>query len=254
MRRLDGKTAIVTGAGGGIGLATVKRFLDEGANVVGLDRQCEASVIDARLRWIEGDVTDEGDLRRAVEAAKEFGGINICVANAGVGQIERFIDGSRASWSRVFDVNLLGVMLTLQFAARDMISEGRPGRLLATASIAGLRGEAHAPSTAYASSKGAVMALVRSLAMEMASHRITVNAVAPGQIDTAMNLADLKVIGKIVGREASDLRDEFLRTAVPVGRMGAPEEVAGLFSYLASDEAGFVTGTTFRIDGGELAI
>ncbi|WP_024927584.1 MULTISPECIES: SDR family NAD(P)-dependent oxidoreductase [unclassified Mesorhizobium] len=251
---LADKVAIVTGAGNGIGRATVERFLREGAMVVALDRIVDQSLQHSQLRWVKGDVTNEGDLAQAVELAKEFGGVDICVANAGVGQIEQFVDGSRASWMRVIDVNLIGVMMTLQAAARAMIELGKGGRLLATASIAGLRGEAHAPSTAYAASKGAVMALTRALSVELADYGITANAVAPGQIDTEMNAADLEVVSSLIGRKASDVRAEFLKNTVPLHRMGAPAEVAGLFTYLASNDASFVTGATFRIDGGELAI
>ncbi|KQU85595.1 N-acylmannosamine 1-dehydrogenase [Mesorhizobium sp. Root102] len=251
---LHDKVALVTGAGNGIGYATVERFLREGAKVVALDRVIDQSLQDPQLRWIQGDVTKDEDLARAVELAKQFGGMDICVANAGVGQIEEFVAGSRASWMRVIDVNLIGVMMTLQAAARAMVEFGKGGRLLATASIAGLRGEAHAPSTAYAASKGAVMALMRALSVELGEYGITANAVAPGQIDTEMNASDLEVMSARLGRKASDVRADFLKNAVPLRRMGIPAEVAGLFTYLASSEASFVTGTTFRIDGGELAI
>lgn len=251
---LQNKVAVVTGAGNGIGKATVERYLKEGAKVVAVDRTIDEALKDPNLKWLQGDVTKESDLAKAVELALSFGGLDICVANAGVGQIESFIDGSRESWMRVFDVNLVGVMMTLQAAAREMIRIGKGGRLLATASIAGLRGEMHAPSTAYAASKGAVMALIRSAGMELAEHGITVNAVAPGQIDTHMNFSDLEVMGARIGRDARSLRAEFLQNAVPIRRMGEPAEVAGLYTYLASDEASFITATTFRIDGGELAI
>ncbi len=251
---LQDKVAIVTGAGNGIGRATVERFLREGAKIVAFDRAVEASSRDPRLTWVQGDVTVPADIDRAIEAARAFNGLDICVANAGIGKIEDFIRGSRESWMQVIDVNLIGVMMTLRAAASVMVEAGRGGRLLATSSIAGLRGEAHAPSTAYAASKGAVMALIRAISMELAQYGITANAVAPGQIDTALNFSDLEVMSARFGRDAHDFRDEFLQTTVPLRRMGVPAEVAGLFTYLASDEASFVTGATFRIDGGELAI
>ncbi|WP_431324704.1 SDR family NAD(P)-dependent oxidoreductase [Rhizobium sp. YTU87027] len=251
---LQDKVAIVTGAGNGIGKATVERFLHEGAKVIAFDRSIDQALRHDNLIWVEGDVTRAEDIEEAMSRAKAFGRLDVCVANAGVGKIEEFVNGSRESWMQVIDVNLIGVMMTLQAAARLMIQGGRGGRLLATASIAGLRGEAHAPSTAYATSKAAVMALMRALAMELAEHKITANAVAPGQIDTILNFADLEVMSARFGRDANEFRSEFLKTSVPLGRMGAPSEVAGLYTYLASDEASFVTGSTFRIDGGELAI
>lgn len=254
MGLLQDKVALVTGAGRGIGRATVERYLSEGAKVVAFDRVVDERATRANLQWVKGDVTDENDLGAAVEHAVGFGGLDICVANAGVGVIEEFVAGSRESWARVIDVNLIGVMMTLQAATKVMVGSGTGGRLLATASIAGLRGEGHAPSTAYAASKGAVMALIRALSVELGEHGITANAVAPGQIDTDMNFSDLEVLSARIGRQPEDFRAEFLKTSVPVGRMGTPAEVAGLFTYLASDEASFITGATFRIDGGELAI
>jgi len=254
MDRLAGKVALVTGAANGIGLATVRRFAAEGASVVAVDLKIPDDGSTPDIHWVAADVLDEAAIAGAFARCKGLGGIDVCVANAGIGRIESFVDGTRRSWGDVLDVNVLGVMITLQLAARDMIAHGRGGKLLATASIAGLRGEPHAPSTAYAASKGAVMALTRALACELADHAITANAVAPGQIDTQLNFADLEVMSAREGRDPYDARDEFLATSVPARRMGTPDEVAGLYAYLASDEASYVNGTTLRIDGGELSI
>lgn len=251
---LAGKTALVTGAANGIGLATVERFLAEGAAVIAIDRQVGQREEHPHLEWIEADVTDDAAVAAAAQRAARFGGLDICVANAGVGRIEDFVAGTRESWMHVFDVNLIGVMLTLRAAAQKMIEGGRGGRLLATASIAGLRGEPHAPSSAYAASKAAVMGLMRAISVEVAAHGITANAVAPGQIDTELNAADLEVMSAREGRTSGDVRAEFLATQVPAGRMGRPSEVAALFTFLASDDAAYITGSTLRIDGGELAI
>ncbi|KGJ02103.1 glucose 1-dehydrogenase [Paracoccus halophilus] len=254
MSRLKDKVALITGAGNGIGRATAERFLKEGAKVVALDLEIDETFQDPALAWVKGSAAKEQDLEEAVRHARALGGVDICIANAGIGQIEEFVAGSRESWMRVFDVNLLGVMLTLQLAAREMIAQGRGGRLLATASIAGLRGEAGTPSTAYAASKGAVMALMRAISMEVAEFGITANAVAPGQIDTVLNAGDLELVSARANRQVDEFRSEFLRNSVPLRRMADSSEVAGLYAYLASDEAGFVTGTTYRIDGGELCI
>lgn len=252
MNRLTGKVALVTGAANGIGLATVSRFATEGATVIAVDRVAPKHSV-AGVHWVTADVLDVDAMEEAFSLAASLGGVDVCVANAGVGRIENFVDGSKKSWAEVIDVNVIGVMLTLQLAAKGMVAHGRGGKLLATASIAGLRGEAHAPSTAYAASKGAVMALTRALACELAAHRITANSVAPGQIDTQLNFADVEVMSARAGRDPFEFRNEFIAT-VPAGRMAASEEVAALYAYLASDEAGFVNGATFRIDGGELAI
>jgi NAD(P)-dependent dehydrogenase (short-subunit alcohol dehydrogenase family) len=242
---------LVTGGTAGIGAATAARFAADGAEVVALDAVAATGADIPRVRRIVGDVTDPEQVARAVELAAGADGLDVCVANAGVSLMEPFLDGGVDRWERVLRVNLLGVMITLQAAARSMVQAGRPGRLLATASIAGLHGEPG--GSAYSASKAAVIGLVRTLAVELAPHRITVNAVAPGQIDTAMNARDLATVGRSSGRSPEELLHEHLERRVPARRLGAPAEVAALFAYLASDDAAFVTGEVIRIDGGELA-
>lgn len=227
----------MTGAATGIGAATVTRFRAEGAHVIGVDA-------DPAYRGLVADVTDPDELARAVLAAGE---LDICVANAGISLMEPFLDGDLRSWERVLRVNLLGVMNTFQQAALAM---PRGGRLLATASVAGLRGEPDA--SAYCASKAGVLGLVRALAIELAPRGLTVNAVAPGQIDTRMNSTDLESASRRAGRPAAELLQAHLDQRVPARRLGTPDEVAALFAFLASDAA-FITGTVVTIDGGELA-
>jgi NAD(P)-dependent dehydrogenase (short-subunit alcohol dehydrogenase family) len=240
---------LVTGAAAGIGAATARRFTAEGAQVVALDAVAGDDL--PNLRRMVGDVTDPEQVAEAVELAAGDEALDVCVANAGVSLMEPFLDGQVDSWERVLRVNLLGVMITLQAAARSMVAAGRPGRLLATASIAGLHGEAG--SSAYCASKAGVIGLVRTLAVELAPHRITANGVAPGQIDTAMNARDLETVGRSSGRSPEQLLAEHLDQRVPARRLGSPEEVAALFAFLASPAAAFITGEVIRIDGGELA-
>jgi NAD(P)-dependent dehydrogenase (short-subunit alcohol dehydrogenase family) len=237
--RLAGRRALVTGAAAGIGAATVERFEAEGATVVGLDA---APGYDG----IVGDVADPEDVRGAVVAAGE---LDVLVANAGISAMEPFVEGDPASWERVLRVNLLGVLVCFQAAVRAMAEHGRGGRLLATGSIAGIQGEAG--TAPYAASKAGLAGVVRALAVELAPHRITVNAVAPGQIDTELNARDVLAISESTGRPADELRRELLERRVPAGRMGGPDEVAAAFAYLASEEAGFVSGHVLTIDGGE---
>jgi NAD(P)-dependent dehydrogenase (short-subunit alcohol dehydrogenase family) len=237
MGALEGRRALVTGAAAGIGAATARRFAAEGAEVFGVDAAPGHSGLVA-------DVTDPEQMTEAVRAAGE---LDVCVANAGVSLMEPFLEGSLESWRRVVEVNLLGVMVTFQAAARAM---PRGGRLLATASVAGLHGEPAA--SAYSASKAGVIALVRTLAIELGPD-ITVNAVAPGQIETSMSLSDLDEVALRVGRPAAELLQDHLDRRVPARRMGTPDEVASMFAYLASPEAGFVNGEVIRVDGGELA-
>jgi NAD(P)-dependent dehydrogenase (short-subunit alcohol dehydrogenase family) len=245
---LAGRRALVTGGAAGIGAATARRFQADGATVVVADALAPDAPAPARL---VADVTDPVQIADAVRVAAGDGGLDICVANAGIGLLEGFLAGTAESWDRVLRVNLLGVMITLQAAAQAMIDAGRPGRLLATTSIAGLHGEPG--GAAYCASKAGVIGLVRTLAVELAPWGITVNAVAPGQIDTAMNARDVETQAREAGRSPASLRQEHLERNVPARRMGKPEEVAALFAFLASDEAAFITGEVLRIDGGELA-
>jgi len=238
MGTLEGRRALVTGAATGIGAATAARFRAEGAHVVGVDA-------DPAYDGVVADVTDPDQIAAAVLAV---GDLDICVANAGISLMQPFLDGDLAAWGRVLQVNLLGVMNTFQQAAMAM---PRGGRLLATASIAGLHGEPEA--SAYCASKAGVVGLVRSLAIELGPRGFTVNAVAPGQIDTRMNSTDLETVSRREGRPAAELLQAHLDQRVPARRLGTPDEVAGVFAFLASDEAAFISGSVVTIDGGEVA-
>jgi NAD(P)-dependent dehydrogenase (short-subunit alcohol dehydrogenase family) len=238
MSGLQGRRALVTGAATGIGAATAARLRADGAEVFKLDS-------DPAHTGLVADVTDPEQLSAAVAS---IGRLDICVANAGVSLMEPFLEGGLDSWRRVIDVNLLGVMLTFQAAARAM-SGG--GRLLATASIAGLHGEPGA--TAYCASKSGLLGIVRTLSIELAPLDITVNAVAPGQIETRMSRRDLETVSRRAGVPAGDLLREHLERRVPARRLGTPEEVAAAFAFLASDDAAYISGEVVRVDGGELS-
>jgi NAD(P)-dependent dehydrogenase (short-subunit alcohol dehydrogenase family) len=240
-RPLTGRTALVTGAAGGIGAATVRQLEIAGATVLGVDA-------DPSYAGFVGDVTDPDAMARAVAAAGE---LDICIANAGVSLMEPLLEGTPEGWERVIKVNLVGAMVTLQAAASAMVAHRRGGRLLAVASIAGLRGETHA--AAYSASKAGVIGLVRALAVELARHDIAVNAVAPGQIDTGMNRRDVAAVSRSSGRPAADVLHAHLDSRVPARRIGTPEEVAAVLGFLASDAAAFITGEVICVDGGELA-
>jgi 3-oxoacyl-[acyl-carrier protein] reductase len=250
MTRFLGKRVLVTGGASGIGEATADRFLREGAHVVVLDRSREhldaagtrlqASRTDGGELLLElGDVASGEDVDRVVGAAVErLGGIDVLVSNAGIAYAEPFLDISREHWDETQRVNLTGMFVVTQRVAREMVRAGG-GTILLTSSTNGLVGEdryAH-----YNASKGGVTLLTKSLAIELGPHGIRVNAVCPGYIVTPL---------------AASIDDpEFMeayRLRLPLRRLGKPEDVAGAFAFLASDDAAFITGETLVIDGGQL--
>jgi 3-oxoacyl-[acyl-carrier protein] reductase len=251
VNRFAGGRVLVTGGASGIGEATAHRFLSEGANVVVLDRSREnlaaagarlepARRNDAELVLEEGDVTSSEDVDRVVDAAvRRFGGIDVLVSNAGIAYEEPFLDISRERWDETQRINLTGMFVVTQRVAREMVAEGS-GTILLTSSTNGLVGEdryAH-----YNASKGGVTLLTKSLAIELGPHGIRVNAVCPGYIVTplAESIDDPQFM-------------EAYRRRLPLRRLGKPEDVAGTFAFLASDDAAFITGETIVIDGGQLA-
>jgi NAD(P)-dependent dehydrogenase (short-subunit alcohol dehydrogenase family) len=246
---LSGKTALVTGAGGGIGRAVVDRFQSEGARVCAVDRGDDGSPGDL---FVQADVTDPAQVENAVRAAQELGCLDICVANAGVMANGLLLETDRAQWREVIEVNLLGVMTTFRAAAAVMVDAGAGGRLLATSSTAGLRAEGG--SAAYCASKAGVIAVVQAAALELAAEGITVNAVAPGEIDTVMNAMAMRAVAARQGRSDTEVRLEMLEQRIPLKRMGRPAEVAGVLAFLASDQAAYITGEVVRVDGGQLNV
>jgi len=250
--RLEGVSALVTGASGGIGRAVCERFLAEGASVFAVDVE-EPRWSHAGARAVVADVTQAAEMDTAVQtAADACGRLDVCVANAGIALHQTLMDGTPEEWLSVLRVNLLGVMVTFRAAAARMIADGGGGRLLATSSTAGLRGESE--SGAYCASKGGVNALVQSLACELAQHRITVNAVAPGEIQTDLQRRGVTRRAQVLGRSPEELYEELVTRAIPAGRLGTPHDVAGMFAFLASPDADYVTGTVLRVDGGQLLV
>ncbi len=244
MHGLTNKRVLITGAAGGIGTATVARFLKEGARVVALDRDAEA------LRRLQGeikglsvtilaDVSDPEQVARAfAEMDRLLGGVDVLINNAGISQRHGFLDITPEAWHRVMAVNLDGAFYMAQAAARRMLAGGG-GTILNMGSTNGLMGYPYYAD--YNASKAGLIELTRSMALELAPE-IRVNAVCPGWILTPMQEAEY----------TPEMRQTFAQK-VPLKRLGRPEDVAALFAFLASDDAAWITGQCFVIDGGEIA-
>lgn len=252
MARLDGKSALITGATGGIGAATAEAFLREGARVMLVDLDAErleetARRLDAgpRAATARADVSDETALASAFEAARDaFGGLDIVFANAGIegqgGPVEGF---DQAEFRRVIDTNLIGAWLTMKQAVPMLKARGG-GVILATASVAGLVG--FPGLSPYVASKHAVCGLVKSAALELGEVNIRVNAIAPGPIANQMME---RVEATLSPGDPGAMRSGLMNN-LAIKRYGSNEEVANLALYLASDEAGYTTGAIYTVDGG----
>jgi glucose 1-dehydrogenase len=248
MRRLEGKVAVVTGSSRGIGRGIAVRFAREGAAVVvnyasGADQAKETlSQVEAaggRGLIVRADLRRVPEGARLVdESARHFGRLDVLVNNAGGGVPKPFTEVTEEDYDQVVDLNLKGVYFASQAFARHLIAAGRPGRII---NISSVHEEIPQPGeAAYCAAKGGVKLLTRDLAVELGRHGITVNAVAPGAIDTPGNVE----LVQDKPRLAALLRQ------VPLGRLGTPEDVAAVAAFLASDDAAYVTGSTYFVDGG----
>lgn len=251
-KRFERKVVVVTGAAKGIGYACAQRFADEGADVlvVDIDRtageaaRAALSASGQKVVFAEGDAGDKKDVTRIFDLVeREFGGVDILIANAGIYTSADFFDLTEDDFDRVLRVNLKSVFLTGQAAAKLMVKHARQGAIVNMSSVNAVIVNPNA--IPYAISKGGINQLTKAMAIALSRYGIRVNALGPGTI-----LTDL-ARGAVL-QDAAALDRILLRT--PMGRLGTPEEVAGAAAFLASGDAGYVTGQTIYIDGGRLGL
>ncbi len=260
MAQGNGRVALVTGAARGIGRGIALRLADDGFDVAVNDLESMKGELDGVAGEIEAkgvksaaitaDVSDKGEVDGMVEeVAGELGKLDVMVANAGIAQVKPILDVSPDDFDRMMAVNVRGVVLCYQAAARQMIKQGNGGKIIGAASIAAHKGFGLLGH--YSASKFAVRGLTQAAAQEWAEHGITVNAYCPGIVDTAMwELIDEGIGGLQGGAEKGEIMNQFVESLVALGRVQTPEDVASFVSYLASKDSDYMTGQSVMIDGG----
>jgi NAD(P)-dependent dehydrogenase (short-subunit alcohol dehydrogenase family) len=254
MRGLRGKRVLISGGSSGIGLAAAERFLEEGSRVFlcGIDpAEVEAAVgglaEQGEISGLACDVSLEADVARLTgAAANALGGVDVLVNNAGIARRDPFLAITAAGWDRILQVNLRGMFLVAQAVSRQMVARGAGGVIINMCSTNGIAGEeeyAH-----YNASKGGVLLLTKTMAVELGRQGIRVNALCPGYIHTPLNDAIAATIG------GGEFEAAYVRDRIPLGRAGRATDVAAAYAFLASDDAAFIHGSALVIDGGQLAV
>jgi D-sorbitol dehydrogenase (acceptor) len=258
LQRLQGRHALLTGAGGGIGLAVAEAFLAEGARCTVVDLAAAPSagvaallaVQGDRLAYASADVSKVETLGALVDAAAQrFGTVDVLFNNAAIFDMAPLLESDERMYQRLFDVNVKGMFFTMQAVLARLVAAGATGSVINMSSQAGRRGEALVSH--YCASKAAVISYTQSAALAMAPHGIRVNAISPGVIDTPMWGAVDALFARYEGLQPGE-KKVAVGQAVPLGRMGVPQDVAGAAVFLASAESAYITAQTLNVDGGNV--
>lgn len=253
MKRLAGKTALITGAARGIGLAFAEAYVAEGARVAIADidiarARASAADLGAAAIAVEMDVTRQESIDAAVaETVERLGQIDILINNAAIFSAAPIVEITREDFDRVFQINVAGALFTMQAVAKHMIERGQGGKIINMASQAGRRGEALVG--VYCASKAAIISLTQSAGLNLIGHGINVNAIAPGVVDgehwDGVDAFFAKYEHKAPGQKKREVGE-----AVPFGRMGTAQDLTGMAVFLASSEADYIVAQTYNVDGG----
>ena len=255
--KLQGKVALITGGGGGIGAAIVERFVHEGAKVCisgrrqeGLDEMAR-TLPSGTVATCAGDVSKDEDAARMVKTTVDFGGrIDVLVNNAGTNVTGSLVDTDRAVWKKGIEVNLIGPFLLMREAIPHMI-KNRGGSIINIGSGAGIR--AMANHSAYCTSKAALIMLSQQAAIDYGPQKVRVNAICPGVVKTPMAEKDLGEIAKIIGMDNASFFD-MIAKVTPLQRFAEPMEMGGICTFLASDDSSFITGAAIAVDAGTTVV
>jgi D-sorbitol dehydrogenase (acceptor) len=256
--RLNNKHALLTGAGGGIGLAVLQGYLNQGARCTVFDLAPTPSAEfakaiefhQAQVNYVSADITQTGAISQWVtQAAERFGPIDILFNNAALFDMAPLLESSEAMYDSLFAVNVKGLFFVMQSVLAQMVAQRRPGAVINMASQAGRRGESLVSH--YCATKAAVISYTQSAALAMAPHQIRVNAISPGVVDTPMWAG---VDALFARYESLPIGEKKRRVgqAVPLGYMGRPQDIVGAAVFLASDEASYITAQTLNVDGGNV--
>ncbi|QRM56480.1 L-iditol 2-dehydrogenase [Sinorhizobium sp. BG8] len=253
MKRLEGKSALITGSARGIGRAFAEAYIREGARVAIADINIErarrtATEIGSAAYAVEMDVTNQHSIDAAVAACvEEAGSIDILINNAALFDLQPIVEITRESYERLFAINVSGTLFTIQAVARQMIAQGNGGKIINMASQAGRRGEALV--AVYCATKAAVISLTQSAGLNLIKHGINVNAIAPGVVDGEHWDGVDALFAKYENRPLGE-KKRLVGQEVPYGRMGTAEDLTGMAVFLASSESNYVVAQTYNVDGG----